>query len=160
MEKKDAKSRLIRWILLIQEFFVEIRDKKGSENVVADHLSRLTGTIPEFWPKKKKYQFISKVKQYVWEDPNLFKIGADQVYRRCIPDEEIQSVLYHEHSLAYSGHFSGQKTGHKILACGFYFPSLFKDVAEYAKNCYGVNHRITTQYHPQTSGQVKYGNDQ
>jgi hypothetical protein len=40
--KKDAKSRLIRWILLLQEFDIEIWDKKGSKNVVADHLSRLT----------------------------------------------------------------------------------------------------------------------
>ncbi|XP_022883598.1 uncharacterized protein LOC111400411 [Olea europaea var. sylvestris] len=39
--KKDAKPRLIRWILLLQEFDLEIRDKKESENVVADHLSRL-----------------------------------------------------------------------------------------------------------------------
>jgi hypothetical protein len=36
--KKDAKPRLIHWILLLQEFDVEIHDKKRVENVVADHL--------------------------------------------------------------------------------------------------------------------------
>ena len=41
MTKKDAKHRLVRWVVLLQEFDVEIQDKKGSENMVADHLSRL-----------------------------------------------------------------------------------------------------------------------
>ena len=40
IQKKDAKHRLIRWVLLLQEFDMEIWDKRGIENVVADHLSR------------------------------------------------------------------------------------------------------------------------
>ena len=39
LSKKDAKPRLIRWILLLQEFNITIKDKKGVENMVANHLS-------------------------------------------------------------------------------------------------------------------------
>lgn len=45
LEDKDAKSRLIHWVLLLQEFDMKINDKKGYENVVADYLllhARLT----------------------------------------------------------------------------------------------------------------------
>ncbi|GJU41461.1 reverse transcriptase domain-containing protein [Tanacetum coccineum] len=41
LAKQDAKPRLLRWILLLQEFDVIIRDKKGAKNLAADHLSRL-----------------------------------------------------------------------------------------------------------------------
>ena len=42
LTKQNSKARLIRWVLLLQEFNIQIRDKKGVENVVDDHLSRLT----------------------------------------------------------------------------------------------------------------------
>nr|GFC48114.1 reverse transcriptase domain-containing protein [Tanacetum cinerariifolium] len=39
--KKDAKARLLRWVLLLQEFDFQLLDTKGAENLAADHLSRL-----------------------------------------------------------------------------------------------------------------------
>ena len=42
LTNQDSKARLIRWVLLLQEFNLQIKDKKGVQNAVADHLSRLT----------------------------------------------------------------------------------------------------------------------
>jgi hypothetical protein len=41
LKKPEAKLRLIRWMLFLQEFNVEIKDKSGAENLVVDHLSRI-----------------------------------------------------------------------------------------------------------------------
>jgi len=41
LDKKDSKPHFLRWILLLQESALKIRDKKGTKNVVVDHLSRL-----------------------------------------------------------------------------------------------------------------------
>ncbi|GJR67616.1 reverse transcriptase domain-containing protein [Tanacetum coccineum] len=45
--KKDSKARLLRWVLLLQEFDFDVVDTKGAENLAADHLSRLRETLPK-----------------------------------------------------------------------------------------------------------------
>ena len=47
MEKKDANPRLIRWVLLLQEFDFHIIDRKGAENPIADNLSRLENVLDD-----------------------------------------------------------------------------------------------------------------
>ena len=73
MAKKDAKPRLIRWVLLLQEFDLEIKDKKGSDNVITDHLSRLERStegekgneIAENFLDKQLFQLLVQVPWYV-----------------------------------------------------------------------------------------------
>ena len=47
MDKKDAKPRFIRWVLLLQEFDLHIVDRKGAENPVADNLSRMENILDD-----------------------------------------------------------------------------------------------------------------
>nr|GEY27300.1 reverse transcriptase domain-containing protein [Tanacetum cinerariifolium] len=51
--KQDAKPRLLRWVLLLQEFNITVHDKKGAENLVADHLSRLENPHQSVLDKKE-----------------------------------------------------------------------------------------------------------
>ena len=52
------------------------------------------------------------------------------IIRRCVPESEQDIILYECHASPYGGHFAGDKTAHKILQSGFYWPTIFKDCFE------------------------------
>ena len=71
---------------------------------------------------------------YIWDDPFLFRRGAYQIIRRCVPETEQTGIVDKCHS-SYGGHFVGDKTTQKILQSGFYWPILFEDCYEWVKHC-------------------------
>ncbi|RVW31008.1 hypothetical protein CK203_100673 [Vitis vinifera] len=92
---------------------------------IANYL--VTGEVPSEWKAQDRKHFFAKIHAYYWEEPFLFKYCADQIIRKCVPEEEQQGILSHCHENACGGHFASQKTAMKVLQSGFTWPSLFKD---------------------------------
>ncbi|KAI3773993.1 hypothetical protein L1987_48534 [Smallanthus sonchifolius] len=165
--KQDAKPHLILWVLLLQEFDIEICDKKGTENVAADHLSRLEcsasselvgSSINDNFP----HEFLMHIQTQDEECP------------WCVFGDEAHQVLRHCHEGPTGGHHGATLTANKggcsiskeaVLRFGAP-KALISDRGthfcnsqlEKALSRYGVNHIFSTAYHPQTSGQVEVTN--
>ncbi|GJX36829.1 reverse transcriptase domain-containing protein [Tanacetum coccineum] len=212
--KKDAKERLMRWILLLQEFDVEIRDKKGAENLAADHLSRLENPHQdEFENKEITETFpLETLRSVSLRDDNTPWFADFANYHagnfivkgmRCVSGQEAFDILKACHSGPTEEHYdfvgpfpssSGNKyilvavdylskwveakalpTNDARVVCKF-LKTLFSKFGapraiisdrgthfcndQFAKVMlkYGVTHRLSTAYHPQTSGQVEVSN--
>ncbi|RVW80941.1 Retrovirus-related Pol polyprotein from transposon opus [Vitis vinifera] len=100
---------------------------------IANYL--VTRELPKEWTTQERRFFLSKVHAYYWEEPFLYKYCADQIIRKCVPEEEQQGFLMQCHAYACGGHLSTQKTALKVLQSGFYWPTVFKDAHEVCKSC-------------------------
>ena len=80
MQKKDAKSRLIRWVLLLQEFDLKIVDRKGEDNPVADNLSRMEDILYDPIPVNDSFpdEQLAVVKVQSLSDPWFCQIFASR----------------------------------------------------------------------------------
>ncbi|GKA61158.1 reverse transcriptase domain-containing protein [Tanacetum coccineum] len=127
---EDSKARLLRWVLLFQEFDFNVVDTKGAENLAADHLSRLENLYENVLDPKEvnenfpletlnmvtsrsdstKEQVFQDVKHYFWDDPYLFKICADQMIWRYV-------------------------VGQEAVDSGFYWPTIYKDAHDLVTQC-------------------------
>nr|GEV69062.1 reverse transcriptase domain-containing protein [Tanacetum cinerariifolium] len=123
LSKQDAKPRLLRWVLLLQEFDITIRDKKGSENLVADHLSRLENPHKDVFENKD-----------INENFPLETLG-NQIIRRCVDGHEAIDILKACHKGPTGGHHGGNLTAKKVFDAGFFWPAIYRDAHAMIKSC-------------------------
>nr|GFB23030.1 hypothetical protein [Tanacetum cinerariifolium] len=100
--KKDAKARLLRWILLLQEFDFKVIDTRGAENYAADHLSRLENPNENVFDPK--------------ENNETFPLESlNKIIQRCVAGKEAIDILNACHSGPTGGHYGSSYTAKKVF---------------------------------------------
>nr|GFA39445.1 putative reverse transcriptase domain-containing protein [Tanacetum cinerariifolium] len=148
--KKDAKARLLRWILLLQEFDFKVLDTKGAENLTANHLPRLENLYENVLDLKEinetfPLDTLSMVTfrgdssapwfAYIANYHAGNFILKDQVIRRCVHDKEALDILEACHNGPTRRHHGANLTVKKVFDAGFFWPTIYKDAHEFVKNC-------------------------
>lgn len=87
--------------------------------------------------QQKKKGSLLNLKHYYWDEPYLFRMGFDRIIRICVSDDEIENILYHCHDGPAGEQFGADKSAVKVLQCGFYWPTIFRDAYNYVKRCDG-----------------------
>ncbi|RVW37836.1 Retrovirus-related Pol polyprotein from transposon opus [Vitis vinifera] len=135
-----------------------------------------TGELPSEWNMETKKYFLSRAKHYAWDDPYLYKFCPDQIMRRCVPEDEQQT--YCECAMKelvevilLQGRL--QQKFYRVDSIANYVQGLFgipraiiSDGGSHFCNKpfstllqkYGVRHKVSTPYHPQTNGQAELAN--
>ncbi|GKB50328.1 reverse transcriptase domain-containing protein, partial [Tanacetum coccineum] len=129
MNKQDAKPRLIRWVLPLQEFDIFIRDKKkGSENLAADHLSRHAN------PHKNVLENKDINENFPLETLGIIS-SENKIIRRCVHGQEANDILKACHEGPTGGHHSANLTARKVFDAGFFWPTIYRDAYTMIKSC-------------------------
>ncbi|GJV37267.1 reverse transcriptase domain-containing protein [Tanacetum coccineum] len=119
-KKQDAKPRLIRWILLLQEFDIEIKDRKGTKNVAADHLSRIENDEPSD-DSEVDDNFLGET---------IMETNINEPWFADFANYLVGGTL----SLQ-SGHYGPNVTAKKVLDSGFYWPTIIKEAHTLVRLC-------------------------
>nr|GEV56626.1 reverse transcriptase domain-containing protein [Tanacetum cinerariifolium] len=110
LSKQYAKTRLIRWVLLLQEFDIIIRDKKGMKNLATAHLSRLENPHKDMFKNKD-----------INENFPLETLAYD--------------ILKAYHGGPTGGHHGANFTAKKVFDAGFFWPTIYRDAHKLVKSC-------------------------
>nr|GEX72498.1 hypothetical protein [Tanacetum cinerariifolium] len=132
-EKQDAKPRLIRWILLLQEFDIEIRDKKGVENLATNHLSRLENLdvgnltkeeIRDLFLEEQLMMISDKFKEPRYADYANYQASRVLPFR-CVFGNEAAQILRQCHSGPSGGHHGIANIARKVLEARIIYGKAF-----------------------------------
>nr|GEW34821.1 reverse transcriptase domain-containing protein [Tanacetum cinerariifolium] len=176
--KKDSKARLLRWVLLLQEFKFKVIDTKGAENLAADHFSRLENHYQNVLDPKNvvptKEQTLQRGEALLLGQPIFVQnlCGSSHQEGKISQGDEMpqNSIQVYEIFDIWGIDFMGRSRLHEginIYSWPFRTPcAIISDHGthfcndQFAKVMlkYGVTHRLATAYHPQTSGHVEVSN--
>nr|GEZ55106.1 hypothetical protein [Tanacetum cinerariifolium] len=127
--KKDSMERLLRWVLLLQEFTFNTSSFADFANYHARNF------VVKGMSSQQKNKFFKDVKHYFWDDPFLFKICADQVIQRYVHGQEAIDILKACHYGATRGHRGPNYRAKKVFDYGFYWPTIYCDAQDLVKTC-------------------------
>ncbi|XP_070039377.1 uncharacterized protein [Nicotiana tomentosiformis] len=95
----------------------------------------VSGIIPDEFSSNQRKKLKRYCQDYYWNEPYHFQICMDGVIRRCVPEEVQGNILGTCHASPYDGHRGGARIVTKVLSCGFYWPTLYKDASGLVKRC-------------------------
>nr|GEX56763.1 reverse transcriptase domain-containing protein [Tanacetum cinerariifolium] len=84
---------------------------------------------------QQKKKFFKDVKHYIWDNPYLFRICANQIIRRCVHGQEAFDILKAYHKGPTGGHHGVNLTTKKVFDAGFFWPSIYRDAHDMIKSC-------------------------
>lgn len=153
---QSPAGRIARWSIYLQQFDFNIKYRKGSQNVLADALSRnpneadLGERLCTMGSQDTWYNdLLNRIQKNPIEYPD-YQIKEDKIYYRiyhrldyastearwklCVPKEDREKILRENHDSPTAGHLGIAKTIARIAA-RYYWPGMNQDIAKYVRAC-------------------------
>lgn len=148
---KDPIGRLARWCIRLSQFAFKIQHRKGSNNIVADFLSRNVCALQA--SEIKPDDWYVRMRQKITSHPDLypdFRVEDGIIFKHFSPKHNVQSnladwkivlptpnrqqIMSEHHDNAISGHFGTQRTWARVFE-HYYWPGMRKDIHRFVKTC-------------------------